>query len=434
VSRTIKVEHLARVEGHGGITVELEGDSVATVRFDLFEGARLLEPLLKGRHYSDVAPTISRICAICSAAHTVTSLKATEAAFGMRTTEQTELLRDLLFRGESIESHALHLFLLAAPDYLGYPSAIAMAEDHLDRVALGLRLKQLGNLVQETIGGREIHPVNCVVGGFGALPSATRLVELKRGLEHAVNDAAQAVEFLAALPPADFCDDAIAVAALSGAAGFDYHTGSEIVVEASGERRAIPIGDYRQVTNESVVPHSHAKHSRFGGRPFMVGSLARLALRRERLLPRAAAALERLGLQFPARNPMDNNKAQVIELVHDIEHALGSVEQLLARGLVAEPVVRVTPRAGTGTAVTEAPRGLLVHSYTYDERGHVTAADVITPTAMNAASVERHFRMAVEQSSDKDDATLTRKLEMIARAYDPCISCSVHLIRRRDVG
>ncbi len=168
---TIVIEHLARVEGHGGITVELEGDTVTNVRFDVFEGARLLEPLVRGKRYDEVAPILSRICSICSAAHTLTSLKATENAFGIRVSPQTELLRELMFRGESIESHALHLFLLAVPDYLNYPSAIAMAADKPAAVLLGLRLKKLGNLIQETIGGRAVHPVNAVLGGFGKAPS-----------------------------------------------------------------------------------------------------------------------------------------------------------------------------------------------------------------------------------------------------------------------
>jgi sulfhydrogenase subunit alpha len=434
VTRTLRVEHLARVEGHGGITVELAGDTVEAVRFDIFEGARVLEALLKGRHYTDVAPTLSRICSICSAAHTVTSLKATESAFGVRVTPQTERLRDLLFRGESIESHALHLFLLAAPDYLGYPSAIAMAADHVDRVALGLRLKRLGNLIQETIGGREIHPVNCVPGGFGAVPAQTQLIELRDALELGMADARCAVEFMASLPAADFCDDDIVMAALDSGADFSYHQGDAIVVLSGGARSMMAAHDYRGLTNERAVPHSHAKHSTLDGQPFMVGSLARLTLHRDKLLPAAAAALHRLGLEFPARNPMDNNKAQAVELVHDVEFALRLVRGMLSAGLQPEQPVQVVPRAGTGTAVTEAPRGLLVHSYTYDAGGHVTAADVITPTAMNAASIEKHFQVAVTQDRQLDDAALTRRLEMIARAYDPCISCSVHLIRRRDVG
>jgi sulfhydrogenase subunit alpha len=247
-------------------------------------------------------------------------------------------------------------------------------------------------------------------------------------------DARAAIDFVACLPAADFCDDDIVMAALSGSPDFGYHEGTDIVVNSAIDRSVVPTAEYRSLTNEYAVPHSHAKHSQLQGRPFMVGALARLAMQRHKLLPEAAAALERLGLEFPARNPMDNNKAQAVELVHDVEFALNSVQHMLDGGLRPERPVPVRPRAGVGIAVTEAPRGLLVHSYTYDHNGRITAADVITPTAINAASIERHFRIAVEQSQEKDDATLTRKLEMIARAYDPCISCSVHLVRRRDVG
>ena len=176
---TIVIEHLARVEGHGGITVELEGDTVTNVRFDIFEGSRLLEPLVRGKRCEEVAPILSRICSICSGAHTLTSLKATEAAFGIRVSPQTELLRELMFRGESIESHALHLFLLAVPDYLNYPSATAMAADKPGAVLLGLRLKKLGNQIQEVIGGRAVHPVNAVLGGFGRVPSVDQVIGLR---------------------------------------------------------------------------------------------------------------------------------------------------------------------------------------------------------------------------------------------------------------
>jgi sulfhydrogenase subunit alpha len=434
VSRTINVEHLARVEGHGGITVELDGDIITAVRFDVFEGARLLEALLRGRHFTDVAPTISRVCSICSAAHSVTSLMATERAFGVETTRQTQQLRDLLFRGESIESHALHLFLLAAPDYLGYPSAIAMAADALPTVALGLRLKKLGNRIQALIGGREIHPVNCVPGGFGAIPSPASLAELRDLLEAGIADARAAVDVIATLPAADFCQEDIAFAALAGAADYSYDQGDTLVVISGSTRREFAVNSYRNLTNETVVAHSHAKHSHLDGRPFMVGSLARLTLHHERLLPVALHAMDRLGLTLPSRNPMDNNKAQAVELVHDIEVARRMVIRMQEEGLRPERPLPVRPRAGTGTAVTEAPRGLLVHSYTYDDAGVVTAADVITPTAMNAASIERHFQATIHQNPDLDDATLKLRLEMVARAYDPCISCSVHIVRRRDVA
>jgi sulfhydrogenase subunit alpha len=429
VTRTIRVEHLARVEGHGGITVELAGDRVVRAHFDVFEGMRLIEGLLRGRHWSDVAPVVSRICSICSAAHALTSIKATETAFGLTPTPQTRRLRELLFRGESIESHALHLFLLAAPDYLGYAGAAAMAADHPSTVALGLRLKKLGNAILETIGGRAVHPVNAVVGGFGRLPTGAELVQLDRALRAGLQDLDAAIDVFAALPAADICHDPTTYAALRPPLGYGYYDGDEVVFR-NGRSRSVRADRFRDAAAEFTVEHSNARHSRFGGEPFMVGALARLSVNADRLGERAAAAMERLGLRLPSADPMDNNRAQVVELVHDVETAAALVERMLADGLAPEPPIPVEPRAGTGTVLTEAPRGLLLHSYTYDVQGLVVAADVITPTALNAASLEARFGRAVEQSLHRDDATLTHRLEMIARAYDPCISCSVHLVRR----
>lgn len=427
--RTVIIEHLARVEGHGGITVELEGNTVGSVRFDVFEGARLLEPLIRGKRYDEVAPVLSRICSICSAAHTLTSLKATENAFGVQVSLQTELLRELLYRGESIESHALHLFLLAIPDYLDYPSAIALAADKPAAVLLGLRLKKLGNMIQETIGGRAIHPVNAVPGGFGRAPAAGQLIELRSALIEGMADTAAALDVVASLPAADFCHSETTYAALHAPNVDSYYAGEEVMIASNGDRALVPAAGYRVLTNEKSVPHSHAKHSSYRGKPFMVGSLARLTVNPDRLTGRVAAAAARLNFRLPSANPMDNNKAQALELLHDVERALEIIEQLLGAGIKDESPVPIHPRAGTGTGITEAPRGLLIHSYTYDAEGRITAADVITPTALNAASMEAHFRRTAEESTERDEAVIAKRLEMIARAYDPCISCSVHVVR-----
>ena len=428
---TIAIEHLARVEGHGGITVELEGDAVTNVRFDVFEGARLLEPLVRGKRYDEVAPILSRICAICSVAHSLTSLKATESAFGVRVSPQTELLRELLYRGESIESHALHLFLLAVPDYLNYPSATALAADKPAAVLLGLRLKKLGNQIQEAIGGRAVHPVNAVPGGFGRVPTLDQLIALRGSLMQGRTDADAVIDLVASLPAADFCHSDTVYAALRSPNLDRYYGGDEVMVVSNRSRAIVRAADYRELTNEKAVPHSHAKHSTFGGSPFMVGALARLTVNPRRLTGRLAVAMKRLKLLLPADNPMDNNKAQALELIDDLDRALESIEQLLRAGLKDERPMPVHPRAGTGTAITEAPRGLLIHSYTYDDEGRVTAADVVTPTALNAASLELHLRRAVEQCAERDEAVISKRLQMIARAYDPCISCSVHLVRQR---
>jgi len=429
--RTVVVEHLARVEGHVGITVELEGDTVANVRFGVFEGARLLEPLVRGKRYDEVAPVVSRICSICSAAHSLTSLKATERALEVQVSRQTELLRELLYLGESIESHALHLFLLAVPDYLNYPSAIALAADKPDAVLLGLRLKQLGNSIQETIGGRAIHPVNVVPGGFGRVPAADRLIELHGGLLQGIQDSDAVIDLMASLPEADFCHGDTVYAALVSPNPDSYYAGDEVAVVSNGDRSIVPAAAYKSLTNEASVPHSHAKHSSFRQKPFMVGSLARLTVNPQRLTGRLAVARERLKLELPSGNPMDNNKAQAVELIGDLDRALAIIEQLLRDGIEDERPAAVHPHAGTGTAITEAPRGLLIHSYSYDADGRIASADVITPTALNAASMELHFRRAVEQSAQREEAAISKRLEMIARAYDPCISCSVHLVRRR---
>ena len=423
---TIVIDHLARVEGHGGITVELEGDAVTNVRFDVFEGARLLEGLVRGRRYDEIAPIVSRICSICSPAHSLTSLKATENALGVQVSPQTEFLRELLLRGESIQSHALHLFFLAVPDYLDRPSAIAVAAEHPAAVMLGLRLKRLGNLIQETIGGRAIHPVNAVPGGFGRVPRVDQLIAIRGALIEAIPDAEAMLDLIASLPDAGFCHTPTAYAALDSPDSDRYYAGDQLMIVSNGDRATIPAADYRSLTNEKPVAHSHAKHSSFHGKPFMVGSLARLTVNPARV----TAASDKLKLAIPSDNPMDNNKAQALELVNDLALALDMVERLIHDGVQDEGCVPITPRAGTGVGITEAPRGLLVHSYTYDDRGSVVAADVITPTAMNAASLEQHLRKTVEQSAERDEATLKKKLQMIARAYDPCISCSVHLIRR----
>jgi sulfhydrogenase subunit alpha len=390
----------------------------------------LLEPLVRGKRCEEVAPILSRICSICSGAHTLTSLKATEAAFGIRVSPQTELLRELMFRGESIESHALHLFLLAVPDYLNYPSATAMAADKPGAVLLGLRLKKLGNQIQEVIGGRAVHPVNAVLGGFGRVPSVDQVIGLRSGLLQAVTDADAVIDLIASLPATDFCHSDTLYAALRSPSLDSYYSGDEVMVMSNGSRAIVHANDYRSLTNERSVPHSHAKHSTFRGNPFMVGSLARLTVNPRRLTGKLAVAMKRLKLQLPSDNPMDNNKAQALELINDLERSLEIIEHLLRDGIKDEPAMPVHPRAGTGSAITEAPRGLLIHSYTYDDEGRIVSADVLTPTSLNAASIELHLRRAVEQCADRDEAVISKRLQMIARAYDPCISCSVHLVRR----
>lgn len=422
----IELNHLARVEGHGGVTIDLDDGAVAAVHLDIFEGARLIEGLVRGRRYDEVAHLVSRICAICSVAHTLASLAATERAFGIDPGAETVLLRDLLLRGENIESHALHLYLLAAPDFLGAPSALALAAEHGDIVQLGLRLKRLGNTIQEIVGGRAIHPVNAQLGGFSTRPPVDSLLRLRAELEQGARDAATTLDVMAGLPAVDAGRSETAYAAVTPPAGYGYGPGDAITLVRGSRREVVPADAYRSVTQERTVAHSHAKHSRWDGAPIMVGALARVVVNGERLPPSGAAAADRLKLVPPFEDPLANNAAQAVELVADVERALELVEALVDEPGRGRRPVPVTPRDGQGTGALEAPRGLLVHSYTYDDHGCIARADIITPTAINAASIEARLQRAVEGDSTADPDGLRRRLEMVVRAYDPCLSCSVH--------
>ncbi|MDZ7295161.1 MAG: Ni/Fe hydrogenase subunit alpha [candidate division KSB1 bacterium] len=425
MTTSIVVDHLCRIEGHGGITVEVKNGKATRVQMDILEGTRFFEALIKGRNYTEVPGIVSRICSICSGVHTIASQLAVEDAFGVQVSRQTKLLRDLFLQGGNIESHALHVFCLALPDYLGYSGAIAMAADHPDKVKMGLELKKIGNVIQEVVGGRAVHPVNTVVGGFGKVPSAQELAALREKLISGLALAEKAVDFMATLEAPRFTESPTVYAALRPADGSFSLLGEEICL-STGE--SFPIRDYRKVCNEFVVPHSHSKHSKFDGRPFMVGALARLMINGKALRGKAREAAERLGLTSFTENIFHNNTAQVVELVYSLEHSIALIDELLRDGLQAEKPAAVKVKAGHGTGAAEAPRGILYHSYRFDERGRLEWADVIAPTSQNAANIEKDMRVAVERLAGEPKEVLAHKLEMVARAYDPCLSCSVHLV------
>ncbi len=423
--KSIVIDHLCRVEGHGGITVRIKDDKVADVNMDIFEGPRFFEPLVVGKNYDEVAPILMRICAICSAAHTVASLMGVESALGIKVSPQTRLLRELLVQGGNIESHALHLFCLAIPDFLGYPSAIALASDHLQEVKMGLELKKLANTIQEAIGGRAIHSVNAVVGGFGRLPTRDALLDLKEQLKRGLEQSLATVDLVSGLQVPDFCTSPDVYVALSSD-GAGYSLFGDKILLSTGETK--DIGMYKEICNERVVAHSHAKQSLFKGAPFAVGALARVVLNGEKLSGQAGKARGKLGLDTVSGNMLYNNAAQAVELVYSIERSTEIIDELLGAGIREEKPVEFEARAGTGTGAVEAPRGTLYHSYSFDKAGRLTEADVITPTAQNLANIEKDLRSSVENLIDQPKESIAPKLEMVVRAYDPCISCAVHLL------
>jgi sulfhydrogenase subunit alpha len=429
-SRTINIAHLGRVEGHGGIFVKVAGDRVLEVKLDVVEGSRYYEALLRGKHFLEVQGIITRVCAICSASHTVAALTAIEAALGFSVSPRIFRLRGLLLLGATIESHALHVFALALPDFFGCDSLITLAGVRPDEVKFALELKQLGNRIQQLIGGRAVHPINTLVGGFGKLPAHRSIEEVKVGLQRMLDPLMRFVDLAATLEVPTFAAQPTVYLALRP---YDdrYRFRGVSICTSRGEE--YPLESYRDVVREFMVEHSHAKHSAMhSGESYMVGSLARLRLWGDRLTGHSREAFERL---FPAGfqdNILLNNWAQVVELVNCVERGVEHCDEILAMPESESEMTEYETRAGRGIGAIEVPRGTLFHEYVLDEKGRVTDANVVTPTAQNLANVEKDMRGAVETllaGGARDDARLQLDLAMVARAYDPCISCSVHIVR-----
>jgi sulfhydrogenase subunit alpha len=418
------------VEGHGGIRVVVTDSGVTDVNMDIHEGSRYYEKLLVGKNFRDVQGIITRICAICSADHTVVALAALESALGVRVSERTSALRGLLLRGAAIESHALHVFALALPDFLGFDSVLAMAQRFPDEVAFALRLKQLGNHIQAVVGGRAVHPINTLVGGFGKLPSHRVIESLRHDLKESRGPLLGAVEMVSSIDVPGWAAQPTLFVALRPR-GSDFGFRGDVICTSKGTE--YPIEAYRDSVREFTVEHSTARHAALeSGETYMVGSLARLRLWGDRLVGAAKQSLDVLFPQGVTENVLLNTRAQLVETVYCVESAIQFCDSYLALDEVESELQDVEARAGRGIGAIEAPRGTLFHEYELDDDGVVIAANVVTPTAQNLANVERDLRHAGDQlqrAGGVSDAELKRGFEMVARAYDPCISCSVHLVR-----
>ena len=430
-TRTITIPHLGRIEGHGGIYVEVAGDVVREVNLDIFEGSRYYEVLLKGKHFLEVQGIITRVCAICSASHTTAALIALENALGIAQSDRVQSLRGLLVIGSTIESHALHAFALAMPDFLGFDSVIAMAAKYPDEVRFALALKQLGNRIQNLIGGRAIHPVNTLVGGFGKLPGHDDLRQIRTKLEEAIDPLMRFVELVTTIEiPRYAAQETVYVALRPHEQGYRFR--GTVLCTSRGEE--FPLNSYREVVREFTVEHSHAKHAVLAsGGTYVVGSLARLKLWGHLLRGRAREVFELLLPSGAEDNILYNNWAQLVELVHCLERGIEVCDRLAALEHADNEMVDYEVRAGRGIGAIEAPRGTLIHDYEIDDEGRVTSANVITPTAQNLANTERDLRRAAENLLGERPSPTEREvelgLEMVVRAYDPCISCSVHVTR-----
>jgi len=418
---TLTVEHVARIEGHGTITVDIDEGVVSDIRMDIVEPARLFESMVVGRRFDEAPLITSRICGICSANHAVTSIKAVEAAMGIEVSERTRLLRSLMVYGSFLQNHATHLYLFAAPDFVGQPSVFPLAESHPDIVARALRIKKLGNEITSLVGGRSVHPVTAVIGGFTSEPSSKELAEYAEKLHAAARDAAETVELFASFTVPSF-ETAGEMLALVSPDTYAIYDGDVCALDAGWCR---PAAEYHDFVTETVVGHSNAKHSTVGGRTFLVGALARVNLSWDRLMPSARVVASRAGLRPVSRNTFMNNLCQAIELVDAAERCAVLCEELAASG-GSSAVGEVIVSAGTGTGATEAPRGTLYHTLTIGEDGLVKAGNVITPTAQNLANLEADMRAFAPTVSHLPEAEFVLAIEQLVRAYDPCLSCAVH--------
>ena len=421
--RVLHVGTLARVEGEGAMHIELRDGKVADVQLRIYEPPRFYEAFLRGRAHTEPPDITARICGICPVAYQTSSCWAVEDACGVTVTDEIRLLRRLLYCGEWIESHALHVFMLHAPDFLGYDGAVEMARDHPAVVEQGLRIKKAGNRLMDVVGGRSIHPVNVKVGGFYRFPTPAELAGLRPQLEQALQDAVAAVALVAGFDFPDL-EQPYEYVALRADSGYPVETGT--VVSSAG--RSFEVRDFAERITEIHVPHSNALHARLddgSGGPYVVGPLARYSLNADRLSPLAAQAARDAGLGPTCRNPFRSIVVRAVEIVEALSESLRIIDGWTGSGPASVPV---PPRAGEGYGASEAPRGVLFHRYVLDEGGIIQDAQIVPPTSQNQASVEADLRVLVEGWTELDDHALQHRCEHAIRNYDPCISCATHFL------
>jgi len=428
----INVEYLTRVEGHGNVVIDVKDGKLETCRLDIVEAPRFFEGMLRGRSIFEAQHITSRICGICACGHTLASIQAAEDALGITPTEQTIKLRKLLLHLEILDSHLLHIYLLVAPDLLGVKSFVPLINSHNEVVRRALRMKKTCNDFCDILVGRHVHPISAIVGGFTKLPRPKDLDAMLGLLREMRIDMDATVELAAALKFPEFARDTEYVGLVSDDSEYPLLTGD--IASTDGVR--MNKRDYRKFTNEFVVPHSSAKHTRLSRESYAVGALARFNLNSEKLHPKAKAVAAAVGLKPKCINPYLNSVAQLVECVHCLEDAISILEDLKSTPLnYGEEIVvglneqhRIPVRAGNGVGAVEVPRGILFHNYQTDGSGLIVNANCVIPTNQNTGNIEYDMMKLVPEILDKNEEEITLGIEMLVRSYDPCISCSAHLL------
>ncbi len=419
---TLKVDYLARVEGEGSLYVKIKDDAVQDVQFKIFEPPRFFEAFLRGRKFVEAPDITARICGICPVAYQMSAVHAMEDALGLKVDGQLRALRRLLYCGEWIESHALHIYMLHAPDFLGYEDAIRLARDYPDVVERALQLKKIGNELMTVIGGREIHPVNVRVGGFYRVPREQELAPMVEKLKWAREAALQTVKLTATFEFPDFEQDYTFVA-LRHPDEYPFNEGRLV----SNKGLDIAVREYENYFAEEHVRHSNALQSTMkGSGAYFVGPLARYSLNFDRLSPLAQEAAREAGLGPVVCNPFKGIVVRAVELLYACDEALRIIE---AYEMPEQAAMNVGPGAGIGYACTEAPRGILYHRYRLDARGMILDARIVPPTAQNQKVIENDLREFIPRHLKLPREKLTWQCEQAVRNYDPCISCATHFLK-----
>jgi coenzyme F420-reducing hydrogenase alpha subunit len=420
--RTIRTDYLARVEGEGAMYVRLEGREVLDVKLRIYEPPRFFEAFLRSRAFTEVPDITARICGICPVAYQMSSVRAMEDACRVTIDDgPIRSLRRLLYCGEWIESHSLHVYMLHAPDFLGYDGAVEMARGHPQIVEQGLQMKKAGNQLMALIGGREVHPINVRVGGFYRAPSRSEMRAMIDPLERARETALDTVRWASELefPDVELAPEHVA---LSDPERYPIDLGKI----AFGSGLEVEPGEFLEHVYEEHVEHSNALHARLrDGGTYLTGPLARYSLARDRLRPLSREAAAKAGLDPVCRNPFQSIVVRGVELVEAVDEALELIEAYVPPD---PPAVEVVPRRGVGHGATEAPRGLLYHRYEIDDDGTILDARIVPPTSQNQLAIEEDLRAVVERHMHESDERLTRRCEQAVRNHDPCISCATHFL------
>lgn len=424
----ISLHHVTRVEGHGNIYVNVKDGTIKKCEWNVSEAPRFFEAMVVGREWNELHHITSRICGICSIGHTLASLKATEAAMNIPINKQDLMLRKLALHGENIQSHVLHIGYLVLPDLMGVGSVIPLASSNPEEVKTVIRLHRLANDMSDIICGRTTHPQRLIPGGFAKIPTQKELVDLRKRLKDSIPDLQAVANLLRNLAP-EFPEferetEFIALTNPNEYALYDGELGST-------ESKSAPVSEYLSFTNEYIVSTSTAKRTKHVRDSYMVGALARLNINYDKLSPIAKEVAEMFDLKPVCHNPFMNSIAQLVEVVHGVEDSIKLINELEAEGLKLQsdyykPEIKTI--AGRGIGAVEVPRGILFHDYTYNENGVCTKANCIIPTNQNHGNIELDMKALLPKVLGKTEKEIELSLEMLARAYDPCISCSTHCV------